>query len=131
MNLEPSIAFYASVIACLAGGGLGLYAIINPAWASRLVRLVPIEGKIEGKSEFRATYGGLFFLAHAFVLWALLSGQAGAALAAAAMGAGWMGSGLGRLVSFALDRTATPLNWLNVAIEGALGLALAASFLLG
>lgn len=131
MNLDPSVAFYTAVIAGLIGSGLGLYAMINPGWASRLVRLVPAEGKIEGKSEFRATYGGLFFLAHAFVLWASLSGQAGADLAAAAIGAGWMGSASGRVISFALDRTATPLNWLNVAIEGALGLALAGPFLLG
>jgi hypothetical protein len=130
MNLEASIAFYASVIACVFGGGLGLYAMIDPGWASRLVRLVPAEGKVEGRSEFRATYGGLFFLPHAFVVWALLSDQPGAALASGALGAAWIGAGLGRLISFALDRTATPLNRFNVAIETALGLALAAPFLL-
>jgi hypothetical protein len=47
-----------ALIACAIGGGLGGYAMINPVWASKLVRLVPAEGKVEGKSEFRATYGG-------------------------------------------------------------------------
>jgi hypothetical protein len=131
MNLGPDIAFYLAVTGCLIGGGLGLYAMINPDWASRLVRLVPIEGRVEGKSEFRATYGGLFCLAHAFALWALLFAQPSAVLAPAVLGFGWTGSVLGRLISFAVDRTATPLNWLNVAVEGSLGLALAAPFLLG
>jgi hypothetical protein len=119
----------AAMVACMLGGALGLYAMVNPAWASRLVRLVPMEGKIEGKSEFRATYGGLFLLGHAFGLWAVATGQPGWHLATATLGAGWLGSGVGRLVSIAADRTATTLNWINVAIEAVMGLVLLLPFL--
>ena len=120
-----------ALIACAIGGGLGAYAVVNPAWASKLVRLVPEHGKIEGQSEFRATYGGLFLGGHALAAWALLTGQDGAALAAAAVGAGWIGSGLGRTISLGMDRTATGLNFFNVAFELVLGLALAAPLLFG
>lgn len=119
-----------ALIACVIGGGLGAYAMVNPSWASKLVRLVAYEGKVEGKSEFRATYGGLFLLGHAFAFWALITSQSGAEFAAAAIGAGWLGSGIGRLLSIALDKTATALNWFNVAFEAVLGLALLAPFLL-
>jgi hypothetical protein len=119
------------VIACLIGGGLGAYAMVNPKWASNLVRLVPAEGKVEGSSEFRATYGGLFFLPHAFLAWALISGRMGSDLAAAVMGIAWLGSGLGRLLSMALDKTATGLNWFNVGFEFVLALALLSPLLIG
>ena len=120
----------AALIACVIGGGLGAYALINPAWASKLVRLAAYEGKVEGKSEFRATYGGLFLLGHAFAFWAVVTSHPGAELAAGAIGAGWLGSGIGRLVSIALDKAATPLNGFNVAFEAVLGLALLSPFLL-
>ena len=119
-----------ALIACAFGGALGLYAMINPTWASRLVRLVPREGKVEGKSEFRSTYGGLFLFGHAFAGWAFLADQPGADLAAAAVGAGWIGSAAGRLMSFALDKTASPVNWFNVALEALLGALLLLPFLL-
>jgi hypothetical protein len=120
----------AALIACAFGGALGLYAMINPAWASRLVRLVPREGKVEGKSEFRSTYGGLFLFGHAFAGWAFLADQPGADLAAAAVGMGWFGSAVGRLMSFALDKTASPVNWFNVFLETLLGALLLSPFLL-
>ncbi len=113
-----------ALVACVIGGGLGGYALINPRWASKLVRLVPADGKIEGRSEFRATYGGLFFLPHAFAFWAVLSIQPGAEFGAGALGAAWLGSGIGRIVSIALDKTGSGLNWFNVAFEAVLGLAL-------
>ena len=118
-------------IACAIGGGLGGYALINPTWASKLVRLDPIEGKVEGKSEFRATYGGLFLLGHVFAAWALGTVQPGGELAAAAIGSGWLGSGIGRLVSLALDKTATSLNWFNVIFEALLGMLLLTPLVLG
>jgi hypothetical protein len=121
---------WTAIVGCIIGGGLGGYAIINPGWASRLVRLVPAEGKVEGKSEFRATYGGLFLLPNAFIAWALATGQAGAELASATFGVAWAGSGIGRLISFALDKTATPVNWFNVFFEVLLGALLLAPLLL-
>ncbi|HVY90595.1 MAG TPA: DUF4345 family protein, partial [Hyphomonadaceae bacterium] len=96
----------AAIVACVLGGLLGLYALLNPRWASRLVRLKPADGKVEGKSEFRATYGGLFLAGHAFAGWALTQGVQGH-YAAGALGACWLGTCAGRLISFALDKTAT------------------------
>lgn len=120
---------WTALIACALGGGLGAYAMINPAWVAKLVRLAPSDGKAEGKSEFRATYGGLFLLAHAFAAWALVTAQAGAELASATLGAAWLGSGAGRLLSFVLDKTATPVNWFNVFFEALLGALLLSPFL--
>lgn len=122
---------WAAMLACAIGGGLGGYAMINPAWASKLVRLVPADGKVEGRSEFRATYGGLFLAPHAFVAWALTTAQPGAGLAAAVLGAAWLGSGAGRLLSIGLDKTATPVNWFNVVFEALLGALLLAPLLFG
>jgi hypothetical protein len=113
-----------ALVACAIGGGLGGYALFSPRWASKLVRLVPAEGRIEGKSEFRATYGGLFLMPHAFALWAITTAQPGAEFAAAALGTAWLGSGVGRIVSIVLDKASSGLNWFNVAFEAALGLAL-------
>jgi uncharacterized membrane protein YeaQ/YmgE (transglycosylase-associated protein family) len=110
-----------ALIACVLGGGLGAYAMFNPSWASRLVRLVPAECKVEGQSEFRATYGGLFLLGHAFAGWALLADQPGSEMASAALAAGWVGSGIGRLISIVLDKAASPVNWFNVLFEALLG----------
>lgn len=114
----------ASMVACVFGAGLGLYAMINPGWASRLVRLAPMEGKVEGKSEFRATYGGLFLLGHAFGLWAVATGQPAWHMATAALGAGWLGSGVGRIVSIVADRAGSALNWINVVVELVVALVL-------
>ena len=119
-----------ALIACVIGGGLGSYALINPRWASKLVRLDPSEGKVEGRSEFRATYGGLFLLPHAFAFWAVVATRPGAEFAAATLGAAWLGSGIGRIVSIALDKTSSGLNWFNVAFEAALGLMLLSPLLL-
>lgn len=120
----------AAIVACVFGGLLGLYAMINPRWASRLVRLKPADGKVEGKSEFRATYGGLFFAGHAFAGWALFHGVEGH-YAAGALGACWLGTCLGRLISFVADKTATGVNLFNAAIELAVGVTLLLPIVMG
>lgn len=115
---------FIALAACAIGGGLGAYAMINPAWASRIVRLTPTAGKVEGRSEFRASFGGLFLAGHAFAAWAITTGQPGNELAAAAIGAGWLGSSIGRTISLFADDTLTRLNLFNVAFELLLGFAL-------
>jgi len=116
-------------LAALFGGGIGLYAMFSPDWAARIVRLEPANGSKEGRSEFRSSYGGLFFLGHALGFWFLVAGSTGAAAGLGVLGAGWLGSALGRCLSFVLDRTATPANWANVAIEAVLGGCLLAPLL--
>lgn len=113
-----------AVAACVIGGGLGAYAMVNPAWASRLVRLVPTEGQVEGRSEFRASFGGLFLGGHAFAAWTLTTAQPGAEMAAAALGLAWLGAGVGRTISLFADNALTNLNIFNVAFELSFGIGL-------
>ena len=122
---------FIALAACAIGGGLGAYAMVNPAWASRIVRLTPTEGQVEGRSEFRASFGGLFLAGHAFAAWAIATGQPGYEFAAAAIGAGWLGSSVGRTISLFADDTLTRLNLFNVVFELLLGLALIAPLALG
>ena len=120
-----------ALASCAVGAGLGGYAFFNPGWASRLVRLVPMEGKKEGPSEFRATLGLLFFGTHAFGAWALITSQPGADMAAATLGAAWLGSSVGRAVSLFVDNTMSRLNVFNVFFEFTLGCVLFTPLLLG
>jgi hypothetical protein len=122
-------------LAILGGAGMGAYGLINPHWAAKLVRLQ--EAAPGGAAEFRATYGGLFFLAHlvglAFV-WVQHRAD-NAAISAMAVGAItilaalWGGSALGRLVSIWRDKTGTPFNWASVGFETAFALMIAAPWL--
>ena len=98
-----------------AMGGLGLVA---PALAAALVGL---EARtLAGGSEFRATYGGLFLALGAAPL------MLGEPLLYAAAALAWLGAGLGRRISIAIDRAANTRNWLAAAFETAVGAALIA-----
>jgi hypothetical protein len=131
--------FWLSGAGLVIGAGMGLYAMINPRWASQLVRLR--EDQPGGAAEFRGTYGGLFLGAHAAALaflipfaqeiedlggipthWALMG-----ALAACAMI--WLGTSVGRVLSVTLDKTGGVFNYGSIAFELALGLAIAAPWI--
>jgi len=122
-------------VAILGGAGMGLYALINPAWASKLVRLQ--QGEAGGAAEFRATYGGLFFFAHAVgLLFVWVQHRAdNAAISAMAVGAitilaaAWGGTAIGRLVSIWRDKTGTAFNWMSVAFEAAFALMIGAPWI--
>ena len=129
---------YAQIISCVAlgaGAAMGLGALISPRWASGVVRLVanPDPARPGGFSEFRATYGGLFLMTHASALLCALTLPAiYAAFAAFPLALGWIGAGLGRLVSLFADRSAnrTPgLIPLWIPVEIVLGLAIGANTL--
>ncbi len=127
---------YTEIIALLAlgfGTALGLGALFLPEWASNFVRLKADPDRPGGYSEFRATYGGLFFFAHltAFIL-VLMPLPIFAVAAVLPLAAGWFGAALGRLFSMVLDRdkggdARIVLIWM--ASEVALGLAIAAPIL--
>lgn len=123
-----SIAEICALTGALIGGGLGAGSLIFPRWGSKVTRLVPAPDHPEAFSEFRAGFGGLFLFLHLAVLATIIGGNGliGASFAASAA---WFGSGLGRLVSFAADKTATPYSWMNVGIELGLGLLLLAPFI--
>lgn len=112
-----------ALLACAVMGGMGLYAIFNPGWASKLVRVVAAPGQVEGKTEFRSTYGGLFFAAHAFAAWMLVSHPSGA-IATGVLGAGFLGSAVGRVISAIADKAGTKLTLFNIGFEAVLGACL-------
>ncbi|MEO0982149.1 MAG: hypothetical protein AAFX03_05805 [Pseudomonadota bacterium] len=122
-----------AVIGLAAGALMGLGALASPAWASGVVRLVADPDKPGGYSEFRATYGGLFFMVHATALMIVLTAPpAMGVFAALPIAAGWLGAGLGRAISLVLDREQLrerALNPIWIATEAGLGLAIASPIL--
>ena len=134
-----SIGEIISLITLLIGAVLGLSAMFSPAWASRVVRLIedPDPLRPGGYSEFRATYGGLFLFSHLMtaILLVNLGGSEPEILTSIVvlpLAAGWVGAGVGRLMSRILDRIKNrepgmiPV-W--IVFEIIFGLAIAAPFI--
>lgn len=123
-------------IAILALGfcaALGFGAMFFPSWAAGVVRLVedPNPDKPGGFSEFRATYGGLLLLIHLSVLIIMLQPLALTykIFALFPVSMGWIGAGLGRLLSLLLDGEKNRANGLIpvwIPMELALGFAILA-----
>ncbi|MBI1252315.1 MAG: hypothetical protein GC189_12690 [Alphaproteobacteria bacterium] len=133
---------FAWIMACVAltlGAGLGLRGLLDPNWASGLLRLKAEEGRPGGFAEFRATFGGLFLFAHAVALLAavrhLMTGDdvmavyAGGGLAV--LSAAWGGTALGRIVAMARDGADTPFNRASTAFEIVIAAMLAAPWAFG
>lgn len=118
------IAQWISSLTLAFGAWMGLYSMLKPSWGSKTVGLQPIEGHAEGPSEFRATFGGLFFFGHLFTLIALWKlDQMSAPVVCIPLAAAWCGSGLGRILSIFRDNgTATRLNWIWVGFEFGMGI---------
>lgn len=122
-------------IAALIGTAMGLLSFVRPRWGANVVRLAPLEDKPGGWAEFRAIYGLGFALVHASVLLTLvMSGRAGEGSVIGtsfACGVFWIGMGLGRVTSMALDAgkgTRTGYNAFSVGFEFVLGAMLLAPF---
>lgn len=96
--------------------GFGVLGLLAPARAARFVGLKAISKP--GKSEFRATYGGLFI---ALGLGPLMIREP--ALFALA-GFCWLGAAAGRGLSIALDRAMSVRNLGAVALEAFISLLL-------
>jgi hypothetical protein len=129
-------AWWLSVLALLAGAGLGVRALIDPAWAAKFVRLKADE-QGGGQAEFRATFGGVFLGLHlvALVL-TLFYLESGAYLigvcatgAGAAISAGWAGAAVGRAVSIWRDGADTSFNRMSIGVEIAMAFAIAMPWL--
>lgn len=114
--MDPSYIL-ANLGACLTMG-LGLLGLFAPAKAAALTSLSPAGPN--GRSEIRATYGGLF------------AALGGACLAAQAegvfltVGVAWIGAALGRVWSIVVDRNFSAKNLGGVAFECTIGLLLIA-----
>lgn len=100
-------------IVTLALGVLGLFA---PTRASSFANVQPV-GLI-GRSEIRATYGGLFVALGAACL---LTQAPGVFLAA---GLAWVGAAIGRSFSVFIDSSRSARNLGGIVFELAIGLSL-------
>ena len=100
---------YVGAIVSIVAGCLGL---IWPKQVSQKIGL-QIPGRL-GKSEVRATYGGLFIGAGVAVV---LIASSDAALV---LGAAWAGAFIARAVSFIIDSSRTKENIVGLLIEGVL-----------
>ena len=126
-----------TLLAAGIGCFMGAASLAVPRWGASVVRLKPDPRWKGGWSEFRASYGGAFLLAHAAVgLTFAMRSQAGeAALMGTgfAVGALWIGMAIGRAVSMIFDhdahQTRTGYNFAAVLFELAMGMALWAPFL--
>lgn len=103
--------------------GLALLGIFSPSSAMRLVGLVPHEKAPHAVSEVRATYGGVFFGVTAFAL------LTGAPMAFLALAACWICAMFARIFSMIVDGVRNQHNWNSIAVEGGIGLAIAAPHL--
>jgi hypothetical protein len=134
--------FWLSLAGCAIGAGMGAYAmLINPKWASWLVRLRDDPARPGGAAEFRGTYGGLFFAVHtgaAYFIWtvmdllgsgdpmALQVGLFTLVPAAALAALIWWGTAVGRMISIIFDKTGGAFNYGSVVFEVILGALIAA-----
>jgi hypothetical protein len=114
--VDPSIiAANLGALATVGLGGLGLFA---PAKAAALTSISAVGPN--GRSEIRATYGGLFA---AMGLSCLLV-QAEAVFRTA--GAAWIGAAIGRAWSVVVDRNFSLKNFGGLLFESLIGLLLTA-----
>lgn len=89
---------------------MGFFGLFLPKIAAKFVGLSANTNA--GRSEFRATYGGLWV---PLGLVPLLTQEPLAFLIA---GLCWLGTGLGRIISIFLDKASDGKNWAAVAFEG-------------
>jgi len=98
---------------------LGLNGLVRPYATADFTGVAPV-GRT-GLSEIRATYGGFFLALGLFVL------ASGSPVACRALGCGWLGAALGRLLSVVVDRSREPRNLGAVAFEAAIAALLLAA----
>lgn len=108
-----------SNIAAFFSLSLGLFGLVSPDGALRLIGLQTVPGLSHSISEVRATYGGVFIGAS---LYPLVSGEPHAFLTLVL-------AGLCRLRSIAIDRATTTFNATSVAIELGVGGLIAMPYL--
>jgi len=114
INLLPIIG---SVVTLL----LGLLGLLAPRRAASMVGIGAADAL--GRSEVRATYGGVFLGLGAACL--LLRSPEAYAVA----GAAWMAAATARLVSISIEREASGKNLAGVAVESGIGLMLLSAWI--
>ncbi len=127
------LAWGLHVLALCFGAYLGARGLLDPRWASRLVRLQADE-QGGGFAEFRATYGGVFLGLHGMALlltlyWLMSSAPSMGAIAAGAslpIAIAWAGAAFGRIVSIWRDKADTHFNRASAGVEVAVAVAIGA-----
>ncbi|HYG26017.1 MAG TPA: DUF4345 family protein [Caulobacteraceae bacterium] len=122
------LAFILAVIACAIGGALGGFALARPQDALTMVGLKTDPEKAHSLSEARATYGGLFLLAHGGVAAALGYAPSVGATMALTLALAWTGAAIGRGWSMMKDGSDTPFNVRATIFEFLMGVTLALPF---
>jgi len=112
-----------SYVGGFIGLGLGLFAIVSPHGAAKLVGIRIDDTLPHSISEIRATYGGVFAGGHAFAL------ATGSETAFLTLACGWGLTGIVRLASILIDRASNGANWGGTGFEFAMAALLAAPFI--
>ncbi len=108
---------YLAAILTLA---LGLVGFLGPLWMSELLGFRAAQLLPRGLSEIRATYGALFIVMGAVMLWAISTRPRSTPYLRFASFL-WLGAGVGRLLSMIIDGIVTPMNFAGLALEILIG----------
>jgi Domain of unknown function (DUF4345) len=96
--------------------GLGIVGLLQPLMVAKLIGLTP--SAPHGLSEIRATLGGFFIGLGGFALYAQNTAIYGA------IGMGWAGAAIARILSLIIDRQINKENIGGVFLEGGIGMLL-------
>lgn len=109
-----SIVTLLALIGLSLGAVTGLRGMLQPHWIANALKLQADPDRPGGFAEFRASFGGLFLLMHAFAIWMVLTlGAFDAALVSATVAMGWIGAAIGRVLSLVLDKTQNGTGGIN------------------
>jgi Domain of unknown function (DUF4345) len=108
---------YLAAILTLA---LGLVAFLGPIWMAELLGFNANHLQPRGLSEIRATYGAMFTVMGAVMLWAIPTRPRGKPYLRFASFL-WLGAGAGRFLSMIIDGVVTPMNFAGLALEVLVG----------
>jgi hypothetical protein len=115
MSLRTQLAYLASLVTL----GLGLAFLVYPLGLVLLTGLDITDPR--GLSEMRSTYGAMFTVMGAFMLYSTLR-RPNASLYLRFAAYLWLGAFLGRVFSMIIDGVWTPINFAVLALELVVGL---------
>jgi hypothetical protein len=110
------LAYLLHLLGSLVTLGMGGLGLLRPRLAARLIGLESA-GRL-GRSELRATYGGLFFALGAFAL------AAQDQVAFALLGAAWLGAAAARILDAFLEPGVERAVWRAALFEAGVAAAL-------
>jgi hypothetical protein len=118
MSPRTQLGYLAAILTL----GLGLVGFLGPLWMSELLGFRAAQLEPRGLSEIRATYGAMFIVMGAMMLWAVPTRPRSVPYLRFAAFL-WLGAGVGRFLSIIIDGVITPMNFVGLAIELVIGIA--------